>query len=122
MVLTLSEDETNILKWYVDASYEIHPGMRGHTGGYMTMGEGGIINKSHKQKLNAKSSTETELISSDDVLPDCLWTGYFIEVQGYGSFKTIMSRDNQATMLLETNGIMSSSKRTKHINVTCFFY
>ena len=121
MVLTLSADDTNILKWYIDASYAIHPDMRGHTGGYLTMGEGGIINKSQKQKLNAKSSTETELISSDDVLPDCLWTGYFIEAQGYKAYKTIINRDNKATMLIETNGILSSTKRTKHINVRYFF-
>ena len=121
LVLTLSADGTNILKWYVDASYAIHPDMKGHTGGYLTMGEGGIINKSQKQKLNAKSSTEAELISTDDVLPDCLWTGYFIEAQGYGAYKTIINRDNKATMLLETNGVLSSSKRTKHINVRYFF-
>ena len=38
LVLTLSADGTNILKWYVDASYAIHPDMKGHTGGYLTMG------------------------------------------------------------------------------------
>ena len=61
--------------------------MKGHTGGLLTMGSGGIINKSIKQKLNSKSSTETMLIGGDDILLDCLWTGYFIKAQGYESCK-----------------------------------
>ena len=32
-----------------------------------------------------------------------------------------MVRDNKTCMLLEKNGQMSSSKRTKHINVRYFF-
>ena len=30
-------------------------------------------------------------------------------------------RDNQSTMLLESNGKASSSKRMKHVDVRCFF-
>ena len=121
LVLRLSADNTNILKWYIDASYAIHPDMKGHTGGVLTMGNGAIIAKSLKQKLNAKSSTEAELIGTDDILSDVLWTGYFIRAQGYDDVKSIIGRDNKATMLLETNGIYSSSKRTKHINVRYYF-
>jgi hypothetical protein len=29
---------TGVLSWYVDASFAVHPDMRGHTGGAMTMG------------------------------------------------------------------------------------
>ena len=72
IVLTLSADGTNILKWYVDASHAVHRDMKGHTGGLLTMGSGRIINKSVKQKLNSKSSTEIELIGGDDILLDCL--------------------------------------------------
>ena len=121
LVLTLSADSTNICKWYVDASYAIHPDMRGHTGSILSMGKGSIQAKSIKQKLNTKSSTEAELIGSDDVLPDILWTGYFLEKQGYGVYRNVMMRDNKSCMLLETNGQLSSSKRTKHINVRYFY-
>ena len=31
---------SGILKWYVDASHRVHPNMRGHTGGGLTMGMG----------------------------------------------------------------------------------
>ena len=60
--------------WYVDASFAVHPNMHGHTGGGMTMGRGGLISVSTKQKLNTNSSTESELVGIDDVMPIILWT------------------------------------------------
>jgi hypothetical protein len=36
--LVLSASGTGILKWWVDRSFTVHPGMRGHTGGGLTMG------------------------------------------------------------------------------------
>jgi hypothetical protein len=38
--LILSADGTGVLSWYVDASFAVHPDMRGHTGGTMTLGTG----------------------------------------------------------------------------------
>ncbi len=38
--LTLAADGTGGLSWYVDALFAVHPDMRGHTGGAMTMGTG----------------------------------------------------------------------------------
>src|SRR5210317_1489638 len=120
LVLTLSADGTGICKWYIDASYAVHNDLKGHTGSAMTMGKGSIQSKSIKQELNTKSSTESELVETDDILPDALWTGYFLKAQGYESTKSIIAQDNKSAMLLETNGPMSSSKRTKHINIRYF--
>ena len=39
---TLEADNTNIIKWHVDASFAVHPGMRSHKGGAMTLGKGAI--------------------------------------------------------------------------------
>ncbi len=58
--------------------------MRSHTGGAMSMGTGATYSTSKKQKLNTKSSTEAELVGVDDVLPQAIWTKYFMEAQGYG--------------------------------------
>ena len=41
----------------------------GHTGSVMTLGEGAVMSFSRKQKLNAKSSTEAELVAADEALP-----------------------------------------------------
>ncbi len=43
--------------------------MRGHTGGGLTMGRGFPISTSTKQKLNTRSSTESELVGVDDMMP-----------------------------------------------------
>ena len=55
-VLTLSADAANIIRWYADASFAVHPDMRSHTGIAMTMGGGAIIASSRKQKMNTRSS------------------------------------------------------------------
>ena len=121
LVLTLEADKINFLKWFIDASYAVHKDMRGHTGGGMTMGKGAVYNRSTKQKINTKSSTETEVVGVDDILPQVLWTNYFMRAQGWNSFQTIVYQDNKSAILLENNGKMSSSSRTKHINVRYYF-
>jgi hypothetical protein len=50
--LILGADGSGVLSWYVDASFAVHPDMRGHTGGAMTMGRGFPLDKSTKHKLN----------------------------------------------------------------------
>ena len=120
MVLTLEADDLKMMRWYVDASFAVHNDMRGHTGAGMTMGKGSIYNKSTKQKINGKSSTETELIGVDDVLPQVLWRNYFMKAQGW-TYSTTIYQDNKSAILLENNGRLSSSNRTKHINVRYYF-
>ena len=85
MPLTLEADEVSIIKWWVDASFAVHPDMKSHTGGIMTLGKGAIYGTSTRQKINTKSSTEAELVGVNDVMPQVLWTRYFLEAQGYGS-------------------------------------
>jgi hypothetical protein len=98
-----------------------HWDCKGHTGIMMSLGKGAVISKSSKQKINTKSSTETELVGTDDGLSPCLHSRYFIEAQGYTVDQNIIFQDNQATMRLEINGVRSSSKRTKHIKAKYFF-
>jgi hypothetical protein len=58
--LILSANGSGILKWWVvDASFAVHPNMRGHTGGGLSLGQGFPIVSSTKQKLNTRSSTES---------------------------------------------------------------
>ena len=119
--LTLSSDGGGILKWWIDGSHGVHPNMRGHTGGGLTMGTGFPIHQSGKQKLNTKSSTETEVVGVDNLMPAILWTRMFLEAQGYSVTENIIFQDNQSVILLEKNGKSSSGKRTKHINMRYFF-
>ena len=117
----LRADGTNIVKLWVDGSYTMHPDMRSQTGGTMSLGKGAIISTSIKQKMNTKTSTETELIAADDLMPHILWTNYLLNWQGYNSKDTILYQDNKSAILLEKNGKKSSSKRTNHIAIRNYF-
>ena len=119
--LTLSAGSAVTPKWWVDGSHGVHPTMRGHTGGCLSLGKGMQLSVSTKQKMNSRSSTETEIIAADDLMPSILWTNYFLEFQGYSSENTILFQDNKSAILLEKNGRKSSSKRTKHINMRYYF-
>ena len=121
LVLTLSADPTQIVQWWIDGSYAVHPDMRGHTGAAMSMGAGVMYGSSTKQKLNTRSSTEAELVAVDDVLPQVLWTRLFLQEQGYAVSENVIHQDNQSAILLEKNGRASSGKRTKHINIRYFY-
>ena len=121
--LTLSADNLHCIKWYVDASFAVHPDYKSHTGATMSYGDGyGAVQWiSRKQKLNTKSSTESELVGVDDVLVMILWTKLFLEEQGYEIEKNILYQDNKSAILLESNGKKSSGKRTRALNIGYFF-
>ena len=119
--LRLEADSLSIVKWWVDASYAVHPDMKSHTGGTFSLGKGSVYSTSTRQKINTKSSTEAELVGVAEVLPQILWTRYFLEAQGYTSTDTILFQDNKSSILLEENGKASSSKRTRHINIRYYF-
>jgi hypothetical protein len=120
-VLFLSADDLHVIKWYVDASFAVHPDFKSHTGGAMTFGRGVPISMSRKQKLNTRSSTEAELVAVDDMANLILWTRLFLDEQGYRVSRNLLHQDNKSAMLLERNGKRSSSKRTRAINIRYFF-
>ena len=119
--MILSANGSGILKWWIDGSFAVHPNMRGHTGGGLSMGRGFPIVNSTKQKLNTRSSTETEIVGVDDCMPHICWSRYFLQAQGYGMTENIVYQDNKSAILMEKNGKASSSKRTKHINIRYYF-
>ena len=119
--LTLEANDTEIIKWWVDASYAVHSDMQSHTGGVLSIGKGASYATSTRQKLNTKSSTEAELVGVSDVMSQVMWTRYFLEEQGYVANEVIVYQDNKSAILLEKNGRTSSSKRTRHINIRYFF-
>jgi hypothetical protein len=121
MPLILSANGSHILKWWVDASFAVHPNLRGHAGGGLSLGRGFPIVGSTKHKLNARSSTEAELVGADDFMPAICWTRYFMESQGYNIEDNVLHQDNKSSILLEKNGKASSSKRAKHVNIRFFF-
>jgi hypothetical protein len=108
----LSADGIGILKWWADGSFAVHSNMRGHTGASLTMGRGFPISNWTMQKLNTRSSIESELVGVDNMMPSILWTRNFLKSQGYGVNENI---------IYQANGKASSSKRTKRISIRYFF-
>jgi hypothetical protein len=66
--LTLKADNLSIIKWWIDAAYAVHPDMKSHTGGILTLDKGTPYAACVKQKFNSKSSTEAELIGVHDIM------------------------------------------------------
>ena len=85
------------------------------------MGIGVIHSRSTKQKINTKSSCETELVGTSNYLPYAIWLMYFLNAQGYHVKKKILYQDNQSTIKLLKNGRKSAGKQSKHIS-TRFFW
>ena len=119
--LFLWADDLHVIKWWVDSAFAVHDDFKSHTGACMSYGGGMAQSLSRKQKLNTRSSTESELVAPDDASVLMLWTMLFLEAQGYLIEQNILFQDNKSTIQLENNGKESSTKRTRALNIRCFF-
>ena len=105
---------------YVDASFAVHHDFKSHTGAVVTLGQGCIFFKSTKQKLNTRSSTESELVGISDALTTVVWMRDFLLGQGYDVGPAVMYQDNMSTIALVENG-RALNERSRHINIKFFF-
>eukprot|EP00957_Ditylum_brightwellii_P153481 11680805-Ditylum_brightwellii.AAC.1 len=117
----LEADSLHHMRWWVDSLFAVHPDMKSHIGGMLMMGRGAIHAGSIKQKLNTQSSTKAEIIGVDDLMPQVLWTRYFMEAQCYKVSDSIVHQDNEIAIRLKKNGKGLSSKCTRRINIRYFF-
>jgi hypothetical protein len=62
----VSADDLRVVKWYVDASFAVHPDFKSHIGAVMTLGKGVMQSIARKQKMKVQSSTEGKLVAVDD--------------------------------------------------------
>ena len=74
---------------WIDASFAVHDDMKGHTGGTMSFRKGVLHAKSSKQKLNTKSSTETELVGVSEYIPYTIWMKCFTRTRLQGHWQHI---------------------------------
>ena len=119
--MILGADSVAALTSWVDASYGVHPDMKSHTGGAMSLGRGVFACKSSKQKLNTKSSTEAELVGASDYLPNTVWAKNFLKAQGYKLETNTFNQDNQSAIKLEVNGRASAGQKSRHIDIRYFW-
>jgi len=118
--LTLCCKEIRDLIWFVDGSYATHEDMRGQNGAVLVTGDCAVLFRLNKQKLNTRSSTESELLAVDDALPMIQWTMSFMCEQGY-DLETHLKEDNRSTMLMMKNGKLSAGKWTKHFDIRYYY-
>ena len=64
----------------------------------MTLGWGMVHARASKQKLNAKSSTETEVIGVSEYIPFKIWLTNFLEAQGYKLKDKVLHQDNMSAI------------------------
>lgn len=122
MCLILSADKSKPPTWSIDAAHSVHQDCKGHTGGSFTLGKGSAFSVSCKQKINTKSSTESELVAVYDFMSHICWLRHFLLAQGYEQATTVVIlQDNRSAILLEQNGRLSSTQRTKHLNNRYFY-
>ena len=118
--LTLTPDEDLTIYAYCDASHGVHKDFKGHTGATISIGKGGVINKSSKQRLTSKSSTESEIIAVSEVLSPLLQFREFLLEQGYKVAPARLLQDNRSTIKLFEKG-RPCSESTRHIGIRFFF-
>ena len=85
------------MKWYVDGSHAVHPDCKGHTVSLNSLSSRAITSSSTKQKINMQSLTETKLVATNNMMPQVLWTNYFLKAQDYDIKDTIVYQDKQVS-------------------------
>lgn len=120
--LTFSPSSMELHYW-IDAAYALHPqDMRGHTGILVTLGYNNapLFAKSTKQKLHARSSTESELLALDDGLLHLLWLRQIMDFLGYPQHPAVVYQDNKSTICVCETG-HSKNGKLKHMAVRYYF-
>lgn len=117
MGLHFKPDSITLIYW-IDASYNLHLDSRGHTGIVVTVGENNapIFVKSQKQRLHTRSSTEAELVATDEGVLHLLWLILVFDFLGYPQRPVRVFQDNKSTMRVCQTG-QSKSGRLKHMVV-----
>jgi hypothetical protein len=77
--LTLSAKDLRVVKWYVDASFAVHPDFKSHTGAVMMLGRGAMQSIVRKQKMNVWSSKEGGRRSHNDFVDKAILGGTRIQ-------------------------------------------
>ena len=67
--------------WSIDASFAVHMDMKSHTGYCLTLGIGSPISGSSTQKINTRSSTESELVGVNDGIRFVEWVSLYSKEQ-----------------------------------------
>ena len=73
--------------------------------------------KAPKQKINVKSSKESELVGMDKYVPYNIWFIMFMGAQGYATINNVIYQDNQSAIRMKKSerNLSTGNSRHKHI-------
>ena len=120
LYLTIGAENLDELLSFTDVSFAVHEDMKSHTGGCTSFGRGFFMTRSTKQKMNAGSTTESEVIGAAEYLPNTIWLMRFLEAQGHKVSYSTFYQDNESAIKLEKFGKRSSSRRSRHFDIKLF--
>ena len=120
VILRIGEGPITV-RAYIDAAYGVHADAKSHTGCAISGGDSGAsYNRSAKQKIVTKSSTEAELVALSDSANVPIHMARFLRSQGYMIPPVILYQDNKSAMALIKKG-RSTSDLSKHISLRYFW-
>jgi hypothetical protein len=105
---------------YSDAAFATHHDMRSHTGILCTLAGAPYYMSSTRQRINAKSAAEAEMIAISDSGTMIQWGQQFLEHQGYVLPPAKIWEDNQATVMNLARGA-STATNSRHYDVRYFY-
>ena len=105
---------------FIDSSHGLHDDLRGQTGIVIKLGSATIFARSAKQKLNTKSSTETELHGVAEEVSQAIWTKNWLESMNHKVRIINLHLDNKSTIIMLLTG-KCIGRNTRHINMRTFF-
>ena len=104
------------VEWFIDVGHAIHSDMRSQTGSVGKLNGATIYVRTSKQKIVAKSSTESEFKGAADEAGAPLWVNEFLFSLGLRPDCVVLREDNTAAIMLHNNG-RSNSARTRHMKI-----
>ena len=116
----LSVSDSMSVIGYIDASFGVHADYKSHTGSVVSLGEGPVVCDSTRQKTNAKSSYEAELMGATDGSNSLFFVRNLLIEQGHKVGPAKLYQDNQSALASLKNG-KPTSKRSRHINIRYFY-
>ena len=101
------------LELLTDSAFAVHYDRRSHTGKMIVIGDNGfpVAIKSHKQKINTTSSTESELVGLHDSLDLLMWCREIMKFMGYEQNCTKIFVDNTSTITQAYMGKPSNNNK-----------
>jgi len=120
MEMEFKPESLEVHAW-VDASFMLHPDKKGQTGVAIRIGKHGpcVSARSSKQKMITTSSTDSEVLSAFEAMPQITIARQLIEAFGYDT-TPILHQDNKSAITMMHNG-QGSAKHTKHFDMRLQF-